>query len=196
MTNITSIFSRLFLALALATGAGAALAVPATYHVAIDTSTLAGNGYLDLQFLGLGNAGDATSVVSNFTGLSSGASLSDGSVTGDLGSSATFTGSAYNYLDQLVQFGGMFGFDVLFDYAATGLPTAFGVSLYDLDFGILAGGEIASFQIVPGGAIAMSTQAAFASVSEVTAAVPEPGQLLLMATGLLLLAATLRRRNR
>jgi len=195
MTTFTSLLSRLVLALSLASGAGAALAVPTTYHVNVDTTALSGSGYLDMSFMGF-DAGAATAVVSNFTGNASGAPDVFGPITGNLASTVTFQGSTYNYLDQLVQFGGLFGFDILFDFAATGAPTTFAVSLYDIDFSYVGlPGPIATFEVVPGAGVLLSAANAFGNIST-AAAVPEPGQWLLMLTGLLLLGAMARRRNR
>jgi hypothetical protein len=195
MSNITSLFSRLLLAFALVTSAGAAVAVPTTYHVDIDTRALAGSGYLDLTFIGLGDDGAATATVSNFMGNACGASDLFGSITGDLANTAVFQSSSYNYLDQLVAFGGMFSFDVLFDFGNTGEATRFNVSLYDMDFAYLGvQGPVATFNLMPGQGVSFSVVSQFAEIST-AAAVPEPGQWLLMVTGLLLLGVMARRRT-
>ena len=200
MTNMTSLFSRLVLALTLATGAGAAIAVPARYHVDVDTRTLSGDGYLNLT---LASFSAATALTSNFTGNASGASILTGAVSGDLSTSAAFDTSDLNYLDQLVHFGGKFGFDVLLDFdsigAGMGTESAdFLVSLTNTDFSAYIGvdGPLATITFTPGVGSSFVTGNPFATVTAIDpAAVPEPGQWLLMATGLLLLGAMVRRRS-
>jgi hypothetical protein len=202
MTNLTSLLSRLALALTLATGAGAALAVPASYHVSIATSTLSGDGYLDLALAGFS---PATAVVSNFTGSASGASITSGTASGDLSTTAAFDTSDVNYLDQLVHFGGVFSLDVLFDYASASAgagvddSVAFALSLYNTDFSAYLGasGALATITLTPGLGTSFTTDGALVTLADTTAtAVPEPSAWLLMATGLLFVSAVSRRRSR
>jgi hypothetical protein len=198
MKNFTSLFARLVLALTLATGAGAAMAVPTSYHFTIDTAKFGvTEGYLDLGLIGYATTDMATAMITNFTGGAAEASFTSGTATGSLSTSATLTASGESYIDQLIQFGGVINFDVLFSYALTGAPASFEAAFYNMDFTtmIITPGPFATVLLSPGAAIEVATNAGFVTVSENAAAVPEPGQWLLMLSGLLLMGAMVRRRN-
>lgn len=199
MTHLKALFTRALLALALATGAGAALAGP-TYHVAVDTSALAGTaGFLDLNFLGLGDAAPATATLSHFSGAFGGSLLPSGNVSGDLGSTIVFgNGGSWNDLLVAAAFGGLFGFDVSFDVADGSVGTNFGVALINeaLDAYVGVEGDIADIALMPGAPDVVSPANAFASVSVLAADVPEPADWLLVATGLVLLGLSMQRRAR
>jgi hypothetical protein len=193
MHNFNSFMRRAILLLALVCGAGPALAGP-TYHVSVNTSTLAGqSGYLDFLFLELGNSAPAVAHLSNFSGAFTPTSFALGDVNGSLAAGVSIgNGSGWNEFAQWANFGGSFGFDVGFDVLSVlGAGTTLSVALLDSQFGYLgAAGDIVTIALQPG----MSQQVSFdGSLAAVSAnAVPEPSTLLLMASGALLLLIVLR----
>ena len=196
MFNVKHLFSHAVLAFSLAGSAGAALATPTTYHVAIDTTSVAGDALLNLTFDGAGNAGPATAKLSNFSGNYGAVYEALGAVSGNIATILSLSNTTTdNYLSQFVTLGGRFGFDVMFDVDNSAPGTQFSVALYLPEYaGYALGSEsLATINLVPEGSALVNT-GRFASVSEVSAAVPEPGQMLLMLTGLLLVAAAVRRR--
>ena len=198
MLIMKNLFSRALLAFALATSAGATMAVPTAYHVNVDTTSLAGTGLLDLSFIGLGTPDSATAVLSNFTGSYGAVYDSFGAISGDVSTSVALGNvAAANYLTQVVNFGGLFGFDILFDFEEADIGTRFALNMYLPELSDFAFGEgsLVEVDLNPAGTIELFAKTPFASITAITAEVPEPGQWLLMATGLLLLGATVRRRS-
>ena len=195
MSIIHSLFFRALLALTIAVGAPAALAGP-MYRVSLDTTALAGTtGYLDLGLNGPLDASPTMASISNFSGAFLNGSLYSGNASGDVDSGVFLsTGPDFNFFDQLVAFGGMFSFDVSIDLGAGNNGTLFSVAVVDDQFNYLgAAGNLIELNLFSGQPAQLLTlETAFASVAEV----PEPGEWLLLATGLLMIGATRRLQQR
>jgi hypothetical protein len=200
MYNLKSLFLRAAMAFALAAGGAQSFASPLTYHVAINTATLAGQtGYLDFLFLGLGSAAPATATISNLSGnVDPTKKFKFGAPQGQATSTLQLVNG--DEFGQGFTFGGPIGFDVVFagltGTAAAGIDLS--VALLGNDqWSYAAGttGNVVTFSLQPGAADVVAVDAAFASVDTAPAgAVPEPANLALLATGLLLMVAN-RRRN-
>ena len=199
MNNFYSMFLRAVLAFSIAVGAPAALAGP-LYRVSLDTSTFAGStGFLDLGFNGGGDIGQAIARLSNFSGdfLSDPAYLGD--VSGDVvGGVRMGNTSGENFFTQAVNFGGLFAFDVSFDSGNDVFGTLFSVALLNDAFDAYLGvdGSLLTIDLVPGTADDITVNAPGLAQVVAVAEVPEPGEWLLLATGLLLIGATRRLQQR
>ena len=192
MFNLKNLFARAMLALMLVTGAGAASAGP-TYQVTIDTQGLSGTGMLDFAFLGLESAGAATAYLSNFSG-DFGEFWLEGDATGDRDTGILFGNSVFfnDYL-QAVNLGGVFRFNVMFDFAGEGDGMTLGVALYDEFFTTYLGaeGNLVQFDLLPGSGVTVTAADGVARVAEV----PEPASMAMLLAGLMLLGWTMRQRR-
>jgi len=196
MFNFTSLhvksFLRALLAFSIAIGAPAALAGP-MYRVSVDTSAWAGStGFLSLGFNGGGDTQDAMARATGFSGDFLEEARREGDVRGDVGSSVILGNTTgYNFFDQAVAFGGLFSFDVGFDIGDGVFGTLFSVALFNQAFDTYLGfdGDLLTIDLIPG---EPTTVTVFNPDLVEVAQVPEPGDWLLLATGLLLLAASRR----
>jgi len=192
MTNLNTLFSRALLALALLAGAGAASASP-IYHVALDTNGASGEGGLQIDFLPFATNDVLTATISGLAGAFTG--------TPDLinvtqsGASYTLKSDAFSEFFQTITLGGQFGFDVTFGGMPTdGGSTGLTVSLIDATGNYLSYAA-AQISLQQGSAPVVAVDPGVAAVTPVNA-VPEPSDLLLVASGLMLLTWTQRRRVR
>ena len=174
----------------------------------LDTGTLSGKGWLDLQFNpGPSGTPAATAVLSGFRGALDGVASVDGDVAGNLPGMLVFGNSTpYNALFQPVVLGGPFSFTLGFhrENVATGFTSdsVFAVSLY-ADDGVTALGSpdlstnalvridlLAASHAWPGGIAVTVSDPMLALASGVpAAAVPAPGSLPLVLLGGAALAA-------
>jgi hypothetical protein len=197
MFNVKTLLRQAVLAVALAGSSLVAIAVPVSFHVDLNTTTLAGNGYFDLQFGALASVPGTTVTFSNFTGAVGPAAYFDGSVV--FNADGSFTLANFPDMGGLLGFsalfGGRLGFDLAFsdDYSTeTGTDgSTLSVALLDADYAPIGDPYgIAVFELIPGIGVQTSVVGNYAQISPVATAVPEPADWLLMATGLALLGLT------
>jgi hypothetical protein len=201
MSILNKLSARLLFALMLVAGVVPASASAESYHVSIDTSTLAGReGYLDFLFLGLANAGPVQAKLSNVAGDFTSSSFAQGQVAGSLASQLTIgNGDAWNEFAQWTRLGGTLSFDVTFSQPAGSNSSSvagatLSVALLDAGLNYLgASGDIATFALLPAAVTTVSTDAAYATVSNISP-VPEPATYVMLAAGLLLMTGLIARR--
>jgi hypothetical protein len=202
MFNAKNLLRHVVLALALAGSPLAAFAGPASLHVDLDTRTLAGPAYLDLQFGALTTAPPTTVTFSNFRGTLGAVDYAEGAVVFNADGSVTL-GNLPDFGSLLsfnATFGGKLGFDLLFsdDHAsAAGTDgSTLTVALLDASMAPIGGSYgVALFELTPGSGLSSTVNGQFAAIGPVVAAVPEPGNWMLMGTGLALLGFAARRRQ-
>lgn len=204
MLNISSIIRRCALALALTGMALAAHAGPINFHVALNTSTLPDNGFVDFAFTKGGSDAQSGSVLlSNLSSAFTGVDFSTTGVAdhGNGSYSINNFSDFWNDLTLATTFGGVLSFDLAFDQAflgATGIDgSTLAVSLLDSNY-LPVGGDfgVAFFELIPASgdhlaAIGTSAVEGLATIS----AVPEPSQLLLVLTALAAVMLLRRQRN-
>ncbi len=178
------------------------------YFVVVDTSTLNGSiGYLDFQLNpGVATAAAVTAQIEFgglFTTVLQGGPIIEGDVVLGSPPPLSFTminSTAFNDLLQPVQFGHRFDFRLRFsgDFltASGGDATAFALTLLgpDQTTTLLTtdpNGTIATFDLAPGGNIAISTFSASPVLPSVVSIspVPEASEYMMMLAGLLLVGA-------
>lgn len=199
MFNVKTFLRQAILALALAGSSLAAMAGPVGYHVNVNTSGRTGTGWLDFMFNG-NSVAPITATLRNF-------SSAFGTVTDEIQVTFNPDGSIAlvnmpdfgSYLKFDLNLGGDFGFDVLFsddqsgDMIEGGSWLSIAVGEADNTFGDPTG--IVQFELRPGQGLSVAVlDRDFASLGPIAADLPEPADWLLVATGLALLGASLRRR--
>lgn len=180
------------------------------YRVQINTTQLAGSGWLDLQF----NPGSATAPaafasLSNFVGqLGNDAAQVSGDVSGSVGSQMTFANStSYNNWFGSVQFGQRLSFDLNFsgpflNSNETSVGSSFGVALYGSDQVTVLGngdansGSLLTFQLLSTGTpVGNITSVVYDPALINVSAVPEASEWMMMMAGLGVLGVLARRRK-
>ena len=185
MMNLNTFFSRALLALSLL--AGAATASP-VYHVALDTTGKAGDGFMQIDFLPFGTSDVLTATISGLDGAFTGTPFLDNVVQS--GGSYTFSSDAFSEFFQSITLGGKFGFDVTFGGVPTdGGSTGLSVSLLD-SVGDYLAFQAVQISLVAGEPPVVAVDPGVAAVNPV----PEPADWAIVATGLVLLGAMQRRR--
>lgn len=202
MFKVKNLLRHAVLALALVGSPFAALAAPVSFHVDLDTSTLSGPGYVDLQFGALTSAPMTTVTFTNFMGAFGAVDYADGNVVANANGSYTL-GNLPDF-GSLLSFNAMFGSRLAFDLAfsddhasATGTDgSTLTIALLDAGFAPIGGTYgVAKFDLTPGSGVSSVVNASFASVGPVVVNdVPEPSDLAMMFTGLALLGFTVSRR--
>lgn len=196
MINAKTFLRQCLLAVALVGTSLGALAGPTNFHVDLNTNGLANAQFIDLFFAKADLAPPATATVSNFTGAFGAVDYFEGAVTFNGDGSVTIGNDPFsNLVDFNAVFGGTFGFDISFssDFlnGSSTDGSTFSVSVLDAGLNPLTGAALARFDLYGSAGIARSANEQFATVT----AVPEPSDMLMMLTGLGLVAFTVRRRK-
>lgn len=196
MFNFKTFVKQALLAATLAFGIGSATAGP-TYHVDIDTQGYTGTGAIDFWMSSFNGASGALATVSNFTGSLGSETFRFGGVSGALPAMTGFDNSqSFSSVTHDVTLGDKFGFDVNFSgdfLTVPGFASTFSIAMYDALGNYLVQPDfLLEFSVNP---LTFDDAASvtYTAARNVRVSVPEPSDILLMMTGLGLVALVRRR---
>jgi hypothetical protein len=206
MFNIQNLLRQAMLALVLC---GASIAAHAdvipTFRVTINAN-VPGASFLDMSFNSFVGAAQATATISNLQGAFGAVDYSEGDVGFLPNGVFTISNQGNNLLSHSITAGGLLSFDVAFSgafmtevNATTDFTSIFSSLLRDADYEALGnpyGSVIFSVAQVTALSAAAVSFETFDNAEVSVNAVPEPSQLLLMLTGIALMGAMVRRRQR